>query len=285
VRAVKVQGNVYLIVGAGGNIAAQVGDDGVLVVDTCAAGQSDKVVAAIKGIANGKEIRWVVNTGAAAEHIGNNEQVSKAGRTVNGNQAAIVAHENANERMIQRNVPDAQRPYNTYFEASRDFPFNGEPVMLYHGGAASTDADTMVLFRRSDVIVAGELFSTTTYPVVDLANGGSVAGLVSALNRILELAVPSKLLQDGGTYVIPGHGRISDEADVVEFRDMVVIVSTRIKDMVDRGMSLDQVKAARPSLDYDGRYATPSGPTSTAAFVEALYNDAVAAKKTAGGSR
>ncbi len=182
--------------------------------------------------------------------------------------------------MIAAKVPDRSRPYNTFFEDSRDFPFNGEPVMLYHGGAASTDADTMVFFRRSDVIVAGELYSTTTYPVIDLANGGSVAGLVAALNRILELAVPSKYLQDGGTYVIPGHGRISDEADVVEFRDMVVIVYARIKDLVERRMTLEQVKVARPSLDYDGRYATPSGPTSTAAFIESLYNDAVAAKKT-----
>jgi glyoxylase-like metal-dependent hydrolase (beta-lactamase superfamily II) len=284
VQTVHVQGNVHMIVGAGANITVQVGEDGVLVVDTGAAGMSDKVLAAIRRLSDGP-IRWVVNTTFRPDYIGGNETVAFAGKTVNGNAAAVVAHENANARMIAAKVPDRARPYNTFFEDSRDFPFNGEPVMLYHGGAASTDADTTVFFRRSDVIVAGELFSTTTYPVIDHANGGSVAGLVAALNRILELAVPSKYLQDGGTYVIPGHGRISDEADVVEFRDMVVIVSTRIKDMVDRGMTLDQIKAARPSLDYDGRYATPSGPTSTAAFVEALYNDAVAAKKAAGGSR
>jgi glyoxylase-like metal-dependent hydrolase (beta-lactamase superfamily II) len=242
---------------------------------------ADKVLAAVRRLSDGP-IRWVVNTTFRPDYIGGNETIAFAGKTVNGNAAAVVAHENANARMIAAKVPDRSRPYNTFFEDSRDFPFNGEPVMLYHGGAASTDADTMVFFRRSDVIVAGELYSTTTYPVIDLANGGSVAGLVSALNRILELAVPSKLLQDGGTYVIPGHGRISDEADVVEFRDMVVIVQARIKDMVERGMTLEQVKAARPSLDYDGRYATPSGPTSTAAFVESLYNDAVAARKAAG---
>jgi len=279
VRTVHVQGNVHMIVGAGANVAVQVGEDGVLVVDTGASGMSDKVLAAIRRLSDGP-IRWVVNTTFRPDYIGGNETIAFAGKTVNGNVAAVVAHENANARMIAAKVPDRSRPYNTFFEDSRDFPFNGEPVMLYHGGAASTDADTMVFFRRSDVIVAGELFSTTTYPVIDLANGGSVAGLVAALNRILELAVPSKLLQDGGTYVIPGHGRISDEADVVEFRDMLVIVATRIKDMVERGMTLEQVKAARPALDYDGRYATPSGPTSTAAFIESLYNDAVAAKKT-----
>jgi glyoxylase-like metal-dependent hydrolase (beta-lactamase superfamily II) len=281
VRSVHVQGNVHMIVGAGANVVVQVGDDGVLVVDTGASGMADKVLAAVRRLSDGP-IRWVVNTTFRPDYIGGNETIAFAGKTVNGNAAAVVAHENANARMIAAKVPDRSRPYNTFFEDSRDFPFNGEPVMLYHGGAASTDADTMVFFRRSDVIVAGELYSTTTYPVIDLANGGSVAGLVSALNRILELAVPSKLLQDGGTYVIPGHGRISDEADVVEFRDMVVIVQARIKDMVERGMTLEQVKAARPSLDYDGRYATPSGPTSTAAFVESLYNDAVAARKAAG---
>ena len=165
-----------MIVGAGANIAAQVGDDGVLVVDTGAAGQSDKVLAAIKGIANGKEIRWIINTTPTADHTGNNEQVSKAGRTVNGNQAAVVAHENANARMIERGVPDAARPYNTYFEASRDFPYNGEPVILYHNESSVNDADTVVFFRRSDVIAAGDVFRTDSFPVIDVAAGGSIQG-------------------------------------------------------------------------------------------------------------
>jgi cyclase len=273
VRAVKVQGNVYMIVGAGANVAAQVGEDGVLVVDTGAAGQSDKVLAAIKGIANGKEIRWVVNTTPAADHTGNNEQVSKAGRTVNGNQAAIVAHENANERMIQRKVPDAQRPYNTYFEAARDFPFNGEPIMLYHDESSVNDADTLVFFRRSDVVAAGDIFRTDSFPVIDVAQGGSIDGEIAALNRLLDITVPSKMLQEAGTYVIPGHGRISDEHEVVWYRDMLVIIRDRIKDMVARKMTLDQIKAAKPALDYEGRYGSDTGPWTTAMFIEAIYKD------------
>jgi glyoxylase-like metal-dependent hydrolase (beta-lactamase superfamily II) len=273
---VKVQGNVYMIVGAGGNIAAQVGDDGVLVVDTGAAGQSDKVLAAIKGIANGKEIRWVVNTGAGPEHTGNNEQVSRAGRTVNGNQAAIVAHENANERMIQRNVPDAQRPYNTYFEASRDFPFNGEPVILYHNESSVNDTDTMVFFRRSDVIATGDVFRTDSFPVIDVAAGGSIDGTITALNKLLDLAVPSKMLQEAGTYVIPGHGRISDEHELVWYRDMLVIIRDRVKDMASRKMTLAQVQAAKPALDYEGRYGAETGPWTTAMFVEAIYKSVTA---------
>ena len=273
VKAVHVQGNVHMIVGAGANIAVQVGEDGVLVVDTGDAGTSDKVLAAIKELAPGKEIRWVVNTGMNASHTGGNEAISKAGRTVNGNIAAIVAHENAAARMIQANVPDAARPFNTYFEGNRDFPFNGEPILLFHDEATADDTGTVVMFRRSDVIAAGDLFRTDSYPVIDLANGGSINGTIAGLNRILDLAVPSKMLEEGGTYVIPGHGRISDQNDVLMYRDMLVIVRDRIRSMVEKKMTLEQVRAARPTLDYDGRYGTDTGPWTTAMFIEAIYRE------------
>jgi cyclase len=277
VQTIHVQGNVHMIVGAGANIAVQVGEDGVVVVDTGNGQVTDAVLAAIKSLSS-KEIRWVINTEFDRDHAGGNEAVSKAGRTVNGNPAAVVAHENASVRMAQANVPDNSRPFNTYFENARDFPFNGEPVMIYHDPAAHTDGGSMVMFRRSDVIVAGDAFLTTTYPVIDAKNGGSVAGIIRSLNRILDLAVPSKYLQEGGTYVIPGHGRIADEADVVEYRDMVVIISERIAAMVKRGMSLDQVKAARPTLDYDARYGGDSRTSTTGMFVEAIYNEMKATK-------
>ena len=273
VKSVHVQGNVHMIVGAGANIAVQVGEDGVLVVDTGNAGTSDKVLAAIKELAPGKEIRWVINTGMDANHTGGNELISKAGRTVNGNIAAIVAHENTAARMIKAGVADAARPFNTYFEASRDFPFNGEPIVLYHDDASSDDTGTMVMFRRSDVIAAGDLFGTDGYPVIDLANGGSIDGTIAGLNRLLDLTVPSKMLEEGGTYVIPGHGRISDEHDVAMYRDMLVIIRDRIKNLVGKKMTLEQVKAARPTLDYDGRYGSDAGPWTTAMFIEAIYRE------------
>jgi len=273
VKSVHVQGNVHMIVGAGANIAVQVGEDGVLVVDTGNAGTSDKVLAAIKELAPGKEIRWVINTGMDANHTGGNEQISKAGRTVNGNIAAIVAHENTAARMVKAGVADAARPFNTYFEASRDFPFNGEPIVLYHDDASSDDTGTMVMFRRSDVIAAGDLFGTDAYPVIDRANGGSIDGTIAGLNRMLDLTVPSKMLEEGGTYVIPGHGRIGDEHDVAMYRDMLVIIRDRIKNMVEKKMTLEQVKAARPTLDYDGRYGSDAGPWTTAVFIEAIYRE------------
>jgi glyoxylase-like metal-dependent hydrolase (beta-lactamase superfamily II) len=273
VVSVHVQGNVHMIVGAGANIAVQVGDDGVLVVDTGDGKMNDKVLAAIRKIAGpDKEIRWLVNTTWRPENTGGNEVLAKAGRTVNGNVAGIVAHENAALRMVTAKVADAARPFDTYFEEHRDFPFNGEAVMFYHPAAANTDTQTMVMFRRSDVIVTGPVFRTDAYPLLETDKGASVQGLIDALNQLLDLAVPSKSLQEGGTYLIPAFGRISDEHDLVMYRDMVVIVSERIRAMVAKKMTLEQVKAARPTLDYDGRYDTPA--SSAAAFIEAIYRDA-----------
>jgi len=155
---------------------------------------------------------------------------------------------------------------NTFFEDSRDFYFNGEAIFLYYIPHAHADGDVIVYFRGSDVVVAGDIFLTTTYPVIDAKYGGAVDGVVTGLNKILDITVP-KYLQEGGTYVIPGHGRVSDEADVLEYRDMVVIIRDRIQDMVKRGLTLDQVKAAKPGLDYDGRYG------NSTSFIEAIYAD------------
>lgn len=283
IETIRVQGNVYLLAGAGSNVVVQVGEDGVLVVDSGDGRRNADLIAAIRTLSK-KDIRWVINTEFDADHSSGNEAIARAGRTVNGNPAAVVAHENASARMVQAGVPDGSRPFNTYFEDTRDFPFNGEPVVLYHDPGAHTDAGTMVVFRRSDVIVAGDAFLTTTYPVIDAKNGGTVQGVLRSLNRILELAVPSKYLQEGGTYIVPGHGRICDEADVVEYRDMVAIVADRIRDMIKKGMTLEQVKASRPTLDYDARYGRDAGPWTTTMFVEAIYRELSAAAKPSGSA-
>lgn len=264
IETVHVQGNVYMLVGAGANVAVQIGDEGVVVVDTGVATTREKVLTAIRKL-SAKPIRWIINTSADADHTGGNETISQAGITVNGNPAAIVAHEGVLARMTELGRSITERPLNTFFEPARDFSFNGEAILLYHF-EGHTAGDTFVYFRGSDVVVAGDTFLTTTFPVIDLQAGGSVDGLIKGLNKMLEITVP-KYLQEGGTYVIPGHGRISDEADVVEFRDMVYIVRDRIQDMVKRGMTLEQVKAARPTLDYDARY----GAESATKFVEAVY--------------
>jgi hypothetical protein len=263
----------------------QVGQDGVLVVDAGSAGTSDKVLAAIKSIAPDKEIRWVVNTTFRPDHTGGNEPISKAGRTVNGNIADIVAHENLAARMIKAGVPDQARPYKTYFEEARDFPFNNEAVLIFHPASANTDMESIVMFRRSDVLVAGDVYRTDSFPVVDPESGGTTQGVIDALNYILAQTVPSKMLEEGGTYVIPGHGYISDEHDVVMYRDMMVIIRDRIKDMVEKNMTLEQVKAARPALDYEGRYGADTGAWTTAMFIEGIYKDLSAGRKAGAAAR
>jgi len=265
IKTFHVQGNVYMLVGAGANVAVQIGDEGVLVVDTGAKPMRDKVLAAVRQLSS-KPIRWIINTDADADHTGANETLSQAGMTVNGNPAAIVAHQKVLARMSDESRPSPEWPLNTFFEDSRDFYFNGEAIFLYYIPHAHADGDVIVYFRGSDVVVAGDIFLTTTYPVIDAKYGGGVDGVVTGLNKILDITVP-KYLQEGGTYVIPGHGRVSDEADVLEYRDMVVIIRDRIQDMVKRGLTLDQVKAAKPGLDYDGRYG------NSTSFIEAIYAD------------
>jgi glyoxylase-like metal-dependent hydrolase (beta-lactamase superfamily II) len=276
-----VQGNVYLLLGAGANVAVQVGGDGVLVVDTGAAAKRAGVLAAIRKLSGGP-IRWIVNTSADADHTGGNETISQAGMTVNGNPAAIIAHENVLARMTEANRPITELPLNTFFESGRDFYFNGEAVFLYHVPAAHTDGDVVVYFRGSDVLVSGDLFTTTQYPVIRLDQGGGVDGFVEGLNQMLDIAVP-KYLQEGGTYVIPGHGRVCDEADLLDYRDMLVIVRDRIRTLAQQGMTLQQVLATKPALDYDPRYGNDRGAWTSAMFVEAIYRDA--GKATSGKQR
>ena len=268
-----VQGNVWLLVGAGGNIAVQTGDEGVLVVDTGLAQNAANLLVAIKKLSD-KPIRWIINTHVHPDHTGGNEALSKAGRKTNGQPAEILSHENVLTRMSAPAAgrPTASWPTDTYFPEEKDIFFNGEAVMLYHEPNAHTDGDSIVFFRRSDVVVAGDTFVTTSYPFIDQANGGSIQGELNALNRILDLAVPAHE-QEGGTYVISGHGRVCDEADVLEYRDMVTIVRDRIQDMVKRGLTLEQVKAAKPTLDYDRQYGSTTGRVTTASFIEAVYKD------------
>ncbi len=287
IQAFHVQGNVYLLVGAGGNVVVQTGRDGVLVVDTGLADHAEKVLSAIRSLSD-QPIRYIINTHAHPDHTGGNEVIGRAGSTTQGGPTTIIAHENVLNRMSAPSgktapAPVAAWPTDTYILEEKDLFFNGEPIVLYHDPAGHTDGDTIVLFRRSDVLVAGDVFNMTGYPVIDRASGGSVYGVLDALNRLLDLAVPEHE-QEGGTYIVPGHGRVCDEADVLEYRDMVTIVKERIEDMVKRGLTLEQVKAARPTLDYDRHFGSDAGPWTTAMFIEAIYQD-VSAPRPRGGRR
>ena len=168
--------------------------------------------------------------------------------------------------------PFAAWPTDTFFGDDKELFFNDEAIQLiYQPG--HTDGDVLVFFRRSDVVASGDLFQTTTYPVIDVARGGTIQGEIAALNTLSELAVSSVpiVTREEGTLIVSGHGRVYDQLDVVEYRDMVTIVRDRIKDMVQRGLTLAQVKAARPTLDFDGRYGSTTGAWTTSMFIEAVY--------------
>jgi glyoxylase-like metal-dependent hydrolase (beta-lactamase superfamily II) len=274
VEVLPVQGNVYVLAGAGGSVAIQVGDDGVLLVDTGLAQLNDKVFAAIRQLSN-KPIRFIVNTNARPDHTGGDERFAKAGSKMGGgllvggyagDGAMVIAHEQVLKAMSVR--PLAAWPTDAYPGESKEIYSNGEGIELLHEFAAATNGDSIVYFRRSDVVVTGDIFSMTSYPVIDIEKGGSFSGVLAGLNRIIDLTIP-KDWQEGGTMVIPGHGRIADEADVVEYRDMITIIRDRIQDMIKKGMTLDQVKAARPTRDYDGRYGNP------AMLIDAAYRELV----------
>jgi glyoxylase-like metal-dependent hydrolase (beta-lactamase superfamily II) len=290
IRVHPVQGNVYLLAGAGGNIAVQVGDDGVLLVDTGAADVTEQVLAAIRQL-SGKPIRFVLNTHADLDHMGGNEVLARAGSRPGGGRPAdsggpgalILAHEEvllsmSTARDNPSPLPVAALPTEAYPGQSKEVFTNGEAIQLLHQPAAHSGGDSIVFFRRSDVVVTGDILDLTSYPVIDVEGGGTFRGIIDGLNRIIDITVPADW-QEGGTMVIPGHGRMADEADVVEYRDAMTIIRDRIEDMIGRGMTLEQVKAARPTFEYDGRYGTTTGDWTTDMFVETAYRDLAGAAR------
>ena len=289
-EVLQLRPNFYMIAGAGGNIGFQVGADGVVVVDSGAAANADAVVAAIKKV-TAQPIRYVINTSADADHVGGNETVAKAGQTLFtqggigvgadflGGAASILSVEQVLTRMSGQGgkpspFPVAAWPTETFNQPRKYMYLNGEGIEILHQPAAHTDGDAVVFFRRSDVVVAGDIFDTTRFPVIDVAKGGSIRGEIVALQKLVDTAIPSVPIvsREEGTLIIPGHGRICDQLDVVEYRDMVVIIRDRVQAMINAGATVDQVKAARVTADYDTRYGANSGPWTTAMFIEAVHN-------------
>jgi glyoxylase-like metal-dependent hydrolase (beta-lactamase superfamily II) len=298
-QAIKIQQirrNVFMLVGDGANITVQTelpvgqenfdgafgGDVGVLVVDTGTKAMSGELLSVIGKLSSGP-IRYIINTSADPDHVGGNEALSKVsggsvqgalgGRT-RGEPLMILAHETVLERMSAPSGKQAVYPLPAWptdvFTTGKDVFFNGGSTRIMHQPGAYSEGDSLVYLRRSDVIATGEIFSTVNFPKIDASHGGHIQGIVDSLNRLLNLAVPGEKEQ-GGTMIVPGHGRLSDEADVEFYREMVQIIRDRIQDGVKNGMTLEQVKAARPALEYERRYSQPDWTTDM--FVEAVYQD------------
>jgi glyoxylase-like metal-dependent hydrolase (beta-lactamase superfamily II) len=285
-EVLQLRPNFFMIAGAGGNIGVQIGEDGVVVVDAGAAASAPAVVAAIKKLTP-QPIRYVIDTSADADHVGGNETVSKAGQTLFtapgsigisgdflGGIASILSAQKVLERMSAPTgrtspYPVTAMPTETFDDPRKYMYLNGEGIEILHQPAAHTDGDVIVFFRRSDVVAAGDVVDTNRFPVIDVARGGTINGEIAALNRLVDIAIPSVPIvsRDAGTLIVSGHGRICDQYDVAEYRDMITIVRDRVRDLKKTGMTLAQVKAASPARGYTRRY----GSDSAGKFVEAVY--------------
>lgn len=293
-EALQLRSNFYMIAGGGSNIGVQIGPDGVVLVDAGSLEASDQVVAAIHKMTD-LPIRYIIDTGADADHVGGNGKLAKAGRSIfaagttpiggqfasamtNGFAATILATDNVLLRMSAPTGQKAPFPSDAWptetFTVKRSYIYlNHEGIEIFAEPAAHSDADSTVFFRASDVIAAGDILDSTRFPVIDLAKGGSIQGEIEALNHVIELSVqPIPFVNsEGGTYIIPGHGRILELIDVVEYRDMIVTIRDIIQDMIQREMTLAQIEAASPAKAYESEYGSNSGPWTTNDFIQAVY--------------
>ena len=286
-QVLPVAGNVHVIIGAGANITVQAGNQGVLLVDTGTAAMSAKVIAAIKSISP-KPLRYIVNTTHTLEHVGGNLAIAKTGEIIpfrepdytagpqgalDVHKASVISYLNVFHRMAAATgaqaTPEEGWPDNTYSIAQKRLYFNDEPVVISHF-VGNDDGNSVVLFRKSDVVAVGDLLDLTKYPRIDPENGGGIVQMVDSMNKLIDIVVPEANAA-GGTLVIPAHGRIADHAEVVYYRDMLAIIRDRMQDQIKRKLTLAQVKAERPTRDYDARYGKTTGPWTTDMFVEAAY--------------
>ena len=286
-RVIQVAPQVHLIAGDGGNIIVQDGPDGIVLVDSGAGQRTAEVIAAVRGIST-RPIRFIINTSAEPAYVGGNVEIAPTGEGLAGGGgggaafagvrtgAARLAHENVLLRMSApagEKAPFAEGawPSEAYID-KKNLYLNGEAIQLIHANAL-TDADSIVFFRRSDVIATGHIVDTTRFPLIDIARGGGIQGEIAALNMLVDMAVPPTPLvwQEGGTKIIPGRGYVLEQADLLEYRDMVTVVRDVIQDQIKKGMTLDQIRRADPTRGYNTRYGATTGPWTTAMFVEAVY--------------
>jgi cyclase len=299
---VQIRPNFYVIAGAGGNIVMQTGPEGVILVDSGSTAMADKVLATIRRVTP-LPIRYIINTSMDPDHVGGNDRLARAGLSIlpgavaagaglnddlvsNSGRASVLAHENVLTRLTAltgpQAVPFALWPTKTFAFRLYSMYLNGEGIQVIHMPAAHTDGDTIVFFRRGDVIATGDIIDTTRWPVIDVKRGGSVQGELDALNRLMDLSILNVPIQwnPDRTFLVPGHGHVYDKLDLLEYRDAITVVRDRVQDLLDEGKTLAQIKAANPTLGYRSQYGTDTGPWTTDMFVETIYNELAAKKGT-----
>ena len=296
---VQLRPNFYVIAGAGGNIVMQTGPEGVILVDSGTTANADKVLATIRRVTD-LPIRYIISTSMDPDHVGGNDKLARAGLSIlpgavvagaglsddlvsNSGRASVLAHENVLARMTAATapaIPFGLFPTKTFAFHQYSMYLNGEGIQVIHMPAAHTDGDTIVFFRRGDVIATGDIIDTTRWPVIDVKRGGTVQGWIDALNRLMDMSILNVPLQWQAerTLLVPGHGFVYDKLDLLEYRDAVTVVRDRVQALLDEGKTLAQVKAANPTLGYRSQYGTDTGPWTTDMLVETIYNE-LAAKK------
>ena len=288
IQVLHVKGSVYMLVGSGGNIAVQVGDQGTLLVDTGSTIMTDEVLAAVETITP-EPVRYIINTSHAVDYTGGNAAIAASGRqasnfrgagssSVQGqfgaDRASTISFYSVFHRMAappgdQEPREEMAWPNNTFSIPLKRLYFNDEPIMIMHR-PSTTDGNVVVLFRKSDVVAAGALLNLETFPVIDVDAGGSIQAVIDGLNGLIDLAVPSGR-SEGGTLIIPGRGRIADFAEAAQQRDMMTVIRDRVQNMIDKGMTVAEIIEAGPTRGYDPRYGGDSGAWTTEMFVEAVY--------------
>jgi glyoxylase-like metal-dependent hydrolase (beta-lactamase superfamily II) len=296
----KLRDTEYLIAGAGSNIVAQVGPIGVVLVDSGSTEAAPRVLAALRRITP-LPVRYIINTSMDRDHVGGNQVLTASGLSIlpgavvagaglddalvsNAGKASVLAHENVQTRMSEATGADAYPfplwPTKTFAFHAYSMYLNGEGLRIIHQPAAHTDGDVIVELRRNDVIVTGDVIDTTRFPMIDVARGGSVQGLIDSLNRLMDMTIYNLPIQwnDDRTLLVPGHGRVYDKLDLLEYRDAITVVRDRVADLIKDGKNLQQVKAANPTLGYRSEYGTDRGEWTTDTFVETIFNELSAAK-------